>query len=372
MLRYFTAGESHGECLSAIIEGMVAGLKMDEDFINQQLYRRQQGYGRGARMKLETDTVHFTGGLRQSETIGAPLALIIKNKDDSINKMPSISNPRPGHADLAGVQKYDRQDVRDILERSSARETAMRVAVGAIAKLFLKEFDIQVASHIVEIGKARLQRQATFEEILACDDSPVRCVDAAAEQAMIASIDEAKSLGSSAGGVFEVVVKGVPVGLGSHAQWDRKLDARLAFGLMSLQAIKGVEVGAGFEVARTYGHELHDEIDYKQDKGYQRLSNRAGGIEGGISNGEDIVVRAAMKPLSTLIKALKTVDIHSKEESKASVQRTDTCAVPAAGVVGEAIVAWDIAVSFLEKFGGDSVGETRRNYESFLASLKTR
>ncbi len=371
MLRFFTAGESHGECLSAIIEGMVAGLKIDEAFIDEQLRRRQQGYGRGVRMKLEIDTVHFTGGLRQFETIGAPLAMKIQNKDDSINKMPAISNPRPGHADLAGVQKYGRSDVRDILERSSARETAMRVAVGAVAKLFLKEFDIQVASHIVEIGKVRLSRQATFEEILACDESPVRCVDAEVEAAMMASIDEAKLQGSSAGGVFEVVVKGAPVGLGSHAQWDRKLDARLAFGLMSLQAIKGVEVGAGFNVAHIYGHELHDEIDYKEKEGYSRLSNRAGGIEGGISNGENIVVRAAMKPLSTLIKALKTVDIHSKEESKASVQRTDTCAVPAAGVVGEAIVAWDIAGVFLEKFGGDSVAETYRNYENFVKSLKS-
>jgi chorismate synthase len=267
------------------------------------------------------------------------------------------------------VQKYARTDVRDILERSSARETAMRVAVGALAKNFLKEFGIQVGSHIVSIEKAALTREASFEEILNCDASPVRCVDQEVEAAMIVAIDEAKSQGSSAGGVFEVVVKGVPVGLGSHAQWDRKLDARLAFGLMSLQAIKGVEVGFGFKSAATYGHELHDSITFEKGKGFSRESNRAGGIEGGISNGEDIVVRAAMKPLSTLIRALKTVDIHSKKEAKASVQRTDTCAVPAAGVVGEAIVAFEIATAFLDKFGGDSISEVRRNYKGFLDSL---
>ncbi|OED35606.1 chorismate synthase [PVC group bacterium (ex Bugula neritina AB1)] len=369
MLRYFTAGESHGECLSAIIEGLVAGLKIDEDFINEQLYRRQQGYGRGARMKLETDRVHFTGGLRSFETIGAPLALQIKNKDNSIDKMPSIANPRPGHADLAGIQKYARSDVRDILERSSARETAIRVAVGSIARLFLKEFGIQIVSHVVQIGPVGLTKEVSFEDITLCENSPLRCAHPETEKKMMLAIDESKSKGSSAGGVFEVMAQGVPVGLGSHAQWDRKLDARLAYGLMSLQAIKGVSFGAGFSAASTYGHELHDEISYEKDKGYTRLSNRAGGIEGGMSNGQNILVRAAMKPLSTLIRALKTVDINSKEESKASVQRTDTCAVPAAGVVGEAIVAWELAVAFLEKFGGDSLGETKRNYDSFLSSL---
>lgn len=372
MLRFFTAGESHGPCLTAIIDGMIAGVPLDEVAINQELLRRQQGYGRGARMKLETDMVQLTAGVRFGQTIGSPLALVVANKDDSIDRMPAIANPRPGHADLAGALKYDRTDIRDILERASARETAIRVAVGAVAKSLLAQFNIQVASHIVSIGRVFLEREASFEEVLACDQSLVRCVDEATSERMMAEIDEAKKQGSSAGGVFEVVVRGVPVGLGSHVQWDRKLDARLSYALMSMQAIKGVEVGQGFSAAACFGHELHDEIAHDTARGFYRKSNRAGGIEGGTSNGQDIVVRAAMKPLSTLIRALDTVDIHSKEVTKASVQRTDTCAVPAAGVIGEAIVAFEIAAAFLDKFGGDSLSEVKRNYESYLAHIQQR
>ncbi|MBU0650814.1 chorismate synthase [bacterium] len=358
MLRFFTAGESHGKCLVGILEGMVAGLKIDVEKINFDLARRQKGYGRGGRMQIEEDKVEILSGLRKGETIGSPIALSIVNKDFKIDKLAPVYNVRPGHADLAGVIKYARQDARDILERSSARETAMRVAIGSIAKQFLAHAGIDVVSHVIGIGQCVVDEPARYDEIKEfADDSEVRCCDKDAETDMKNEIDTAKENGTTVGGVFEVVVHGVPVGLGSYAQWDRKLNARLAYAVMGIQAIKGVEVGPAFDNSRKFGHEVHDEIMYDKSRGYYRLTNNAGGIEGGMSNGEDIVIRAAMKPIPTLINGLKTVNIQNKSEVKAGVERSDYCAVPAASVVGEAVVAVEIANALLEKFGGDSLGE---------------
>jgi chorismate synthase len=359
MLRYLTAGESHGKCLTAILEGMPAGLKIDEAKINNELARRQKGYGRGGRMAIEKDTADILSGLRNGETIGSPIAVLIKNNDFLIDELPELLNVRPGHADLAGILKYKRQDARDILERSSARETAVRVAVGAIVKQFLAEIGIQIISHVVSIGNVQIDSNVTFEQALESEKSEVRCVDKEAEQEMINAIDSAKELGSSLGGIFEVIVHGHPVGLGSYVQWDRKLNAKLAYAIMGIQAIKGIEIGSAFENSGKYGHETHDEIVYDEQTGYSHKTNNAGGIEGGMSNGEDIIVRGAMKPIPTLTNGLNTVNIKTKETVKASAERSDVCAVPAACVVAEAVVAIEIANAFLEKFGGDSIEEIK-------------
>lgn len=352
MLRYLTAGESHGECLSAILEGIVAGLKIDKKFIDNELARRQLGFGRGARMKIEKDEVKILSGLRKGETIGSPIALLVKNKDFSIDKLPAVSCPRPGHADLAGAIKYNRADLRDILERSSARETAARTAVGAICKLLLAEFAIEIKSSIVMIGGVNVGANG---------HSPLL---------MQERIATALKRRDTVGGIFELTATGVPVGMGSYVQYDRRLSARLAAGLVSIQAIKGVEIGLGFESAKRFGSEVHDAIFYDTKKGFYRKTNNAGGLEGGVSNGQPIILRCAMKPISTLLNPLASVDIKTKRPVKASVQRSDICAVSSAAVVAEAVVAFELANAMCEKFGGDSLGETKRNFDGYIKQVK--
>lgn len=371
-LRYFTAGESHGQCLVAILEGLPAGLKLDSDAINRDLARRQKGYGRGGRMRLETDQVEIVAGTRKDETIGSPLTLVVMNKDAKINELPPVTKPRPGHADLAGVIKYDREDARDILERASARETTMRVAVGAVCKQLLAEVGIEVAGHLVSLGPVTATTDGlTLQQIRdRSEASETRCADPEAEKKMIEAIDAAKAQGDTLGGIFEVIATGLPIGLGSHAQWDRKLDANIARALMSIQAIKGVETGIGFEAARRFGSQVHDEILPAEQGVFTRASNNAGGFEGGMTNGQPVVVRAAMKPLSTLMKPMRSVDIKTQEEVKATVERSDVCAAPAAAVIGEAVVAIELAVALLDKFGGDSVRELKRNVESYREACK--
>lgn len=396
MLRYLTGGESHGLCLTAILEGIPAGLKINKELIDEDLRRRQSGYGRGERMKIESDKVEILSGLRGGETLGSPLTLLIRNKDwesrraimdpssppensDKEDKsVPRLTRPRPGHADLAGAIKYNHKDLRNILERSSARETAARVAVGAIAKSLLKEFKIEIIGMVVEIGKIKAHTaDLTVEKIRGQrDKSQLSCPDRTAEKLMVEEIGKAEKVGNSLGGIFEVMVTNVPVGLGSHVHWDKKLDGRLAQALMSIQAIKGVEIGLGFEVARRPGSKVHDEIFYQEQRtkeeksGFFRKTNNAGGIEGGMSNGEMIIVRAAMKPIPTLKAPLKSVDLITKDPVTAAVERADTCAVPAAAVVGEAVVAFEIAGAMQEKFGGDSLSEMKRNYEAYLDYVK--
>lgn len=393
MLRYLTAGESHGRELTTIIEGMPAGLELPAGRIDAELARRQTGYGRGGRMKIETDRVEITSGVRHGRTLGSPIALVVKNRDwenwtEIMSSAPIdgpvekvVTRPRPGHADLTGGMKYGHRDLRNILERSSARETTMRVAAGSVARRLLEEFGIRVLSWVVEIGGVHAARldAAPSELFKAAEGSEVRCPDARASRAMMKAIDRAKADGDSLGGAFEVVATGVPPGLGSHVHYDRKLDARCAFALMSIQAIKGVEVGMGFEVASRPGSEVHDEISYSakgkssglwpRRPGFFRRTNNAGGIEGGMSNGEPIVLRAAMKPIPTLYKPLRSVDIETKKPFKASVERSDTCAVPAAAVIAEAAVAFELAAAFVEKFGGDSITEIARNYKGYLDGL---
>ena len=386
MLRFLTAGESHGEMLMGIIEGMPAGLLIRVTDIDRDLARRQIGYGRGNRMKIEKDQVKIYAGVRWGRTLGSPIGLMIRNKDwenwrDKMSADPMFMNsaepvtrPRPGHADLAGALKYGMNDIRNILERSSARETAMRVAVGSVAKRLLEEFGIEVMSHVLSIGGvfAKVPKMSLREMRKRAEASELRCSDPEAEKRMMRKIDEAKLAGDTLGGVFEVIMGGVPVGLGSHAHWDRKLDARLAGALMSVQAIKGVEVGAGFGVANRPGSQVHDEIFWSSKEGFYRKTNMAGGIEGGISNGEPIVLRAAMKPIPTLMKPLRSVDLASKKPFKASVERSDVCAVPAAGVVAEAAVAIEMAQALMEKFGGDSLDEMKRNSSQYDRHLKMR
>ncbi len=392
MLRYITAGESHGPQLTAIIEGMPAGLKLNEDEINVDLARRQGGYGRGGRMLIEKDTVEILSGVRWGETLGSPLTLRVVNRDwanwqdrmspreDKRDDSIRVTRPRPGHADLPGAMKYHHRDVRNLLERSSARETAIRVAVGSCAKRLLNEFGISVFGFVSEIAGIRAARPKDVEigdlykrtlesELFTYDDDAL--------SKMKKEIDEAKEAGDTVGGVIEVNVSGVPAGLGSHVQWDRKLDGRLAMAVMSIQAIRGVEIGIGFESARRPGSMVHDEIFYDgtrigrgEQSGFFRKTNNAGGIEGGISNGGNIIVRAAMKPIPTLYKPLKSVDIDTKEPFEATVERSDVCAVPAAAVVAEAVVAIEIANAFMEKFGGDSIPEIKRNYQGYLEYLK--
>ncbi|HXI84717.1 MAG TPA: chorismate synthase [Verrucomicrobiae bacterium] len=366
-LRYFTAGESHGQCLIGVVEGLPAGLKLDRAAINRDLARRQQGYGRGGRMKIEADEAEIVSGVRHDETIGSPVTLMVKNRDFKINELPAVTKPRPGHADLAGVIKYDRQDARDILERSSARETTMRVAIGGVCKLLLAEVGVDIVGHIVSLGTVQAKTDGlTFAQIRERSEaSEVRCADPEAEKKMIEAIDIAKGQGDTIGGVFEVIAVGVPIGLGSHVHWDRKLDANLARALMSIQAMKGVEVGLGFEAARRFGSQVHDEILPAQDGVFTRAGNNAGGFEGGMTNGQPVVVRVAMKPLSTLMKPMRSVDIQTGQEVKATVERSDVCATPAAAVIGEAVVAVELAKALLDKFGGDSVRELKRNVESY-------
>lgn len=385
-MRYLTAGESHGQALVTIIEGIPANLPITADDINRDLTRRQKGYGRGGRMAIETDRVEILSGIRNGMTLGSPITLQIKNKDwtnweEIMSPLPGaeieqkkISRPRPGHADLPGCIKYEQQDMRNILERSSARETAARVAAGAVAKRLLQEVNIRVAGHVVGIGDIlyrQNQPQLTLEEILtAVEDSPVRCIDQEISQNMISAIERAKDQGDSLGGVFEIIVAGVYPGLGSHVQWDRKLDGRLAGALMSIQGIKGVEIGLGFLSARLPGSKVHDEIFFKSKIGLYRETNRAGGIEGGMSNGEPIIIRAAMKPIPTLMKPLSTVNLESKESCLAQVERSDVCAVPAACVVGEAVTAWEIAQALGEKFGGDTIRELQERVGKYKKYVK--
>ena len=387
MLRFYTAGESHGQALIALISGLPAQLPIDVAFINHELHRRQLGYGRGGRQKIEKDRAEIFSGVRHGKTIGAPIAVRIENRDwptwekslpvedspEFAGSEKKLTAPRPGHADLAGAQKFDFHDARYVLERASARETAARVAAGAFAKLLLRELGTEIAGHTIQVGRVRLDRSASWDEIAAiCKDldSPLRCVDSALQEKMKAEVDAVLKAGDTVGGVFEVVAHQVPVGLGSHAQWDEKLDGRLAQALMSVQAVKGVEIGAGVKAAGFYGSEVQDEISYdKSAKKFRRSSNRAGGIEGGITNGEDLVVRGYLKPISTLRRALGTADMVTKEPLQAAYERSDWCVVPAAGVAGEAMVALVLADAFLQKFGGDSLAEMRRNFDAYARQI---
>ena len=374
MLRFLTGGESHGEALVGILEGMPSGLKLEDTFIDKELKRRQQGYGRGDRMKIEEDRTRILSGLLKGVTIGSPVSILIENKDFSIDKLPEIKNPRPGHADLAGMLKYGFKGARSVLERASARETAMRVAIGAVCKLLLEELKIRVLSHVVMIGGVEAHTSSmSFDDILKnLAKSKINCADKASEKLMIEEIDHAREKKDTLGGIFEVIVEGAPVGLGSYAQYDRRLDTMLASAIMSIPAIKAVEIGNGVESAKKLGSEVHDEIIYSKSMGIQRKTNNAGGIEGGVSNGENIIVRGYMKPISTLMKGLNTIDISTKEAVKAATERSDVCAVPAAGVIGEAVTAVVIANALLEKFGGDSVSEIKRNCKNYLNALEVK
>jgi chorismate synthase len=387
MLRFVTAGESHGQALVAWISGLPAGVPVDLDFVGRELHRRQLGYGRGARQRIEKDQADFLAGVRHGKTIGAPIALRIENRDwknwekalpveDSEGAEDArrrLTAPRPGHADLAGAQKYTFHDARYVLERASARETAARVAAGALAKLLLREFGAAVLSHTIAVGHAHLERQVTWDEIAAiCEnlESPLRCVDRDVEARMIAEVDHVLRAGDSVGGIFEVVARGIPPGLGNHVQWDEKLDAKVARAVMSLQAVKAVEIGTGIANAGSYGSEVQDEIRYEASrKRFDRSSNRAGGLEGGITNGQNVVIRGYLKPISTLRRALLTADMNTKEAVKAAYERSDVCVVPAGGVAGEAMVALTLAGAFLEKFGGDSLDEMRRNFDGYQRQL---
>lgn len=380
-LRYLTAGESHGRALVGILEGMPAGLPVSREKINAQLQRRQGGYGRGGRMKIEQDQIEVLAGIRSGVTLGSPIALVIWNRDwenwgkhmDPWNAPPEryrpVTVPRPGHADLAGALKYRHADIRNVLERASARETAMRVALGSLARQLLECFGIQIASHVVQIHSVRARVDAAeldLAELNArADASPVRCLDAHAEQEMIARIDQAQAEGNTVGGIFEVIAAHVPVGLGSYVHWDRKLDGRICQAMASLPAMKAVEIGLGVESAARWGSTCHDEIFYAEEsQRFYRKTNRAGGLEGGVTNGERLVVRVAMKPLSTLMHPLDSVDMQSKRSVKAHVERSDVCAVPAASVIGEAVLALVLADAFLEKYGGDSIAEIAQRYRA--------
>jgi chorismate synthase len=387
MLRFVTAGESHGQALIAWISGLPASLPVDLEFINGELHRRQLGYGRSGRQKIEKDRVEAVSGIRHGRSIGAPIALRIENRDwpnwekalpvedvaGAEEAQRPLIAPRPGHADLAGALKLNFHDARYVLERASARETAARVAAGALAKLLLREFGIEVLSHVIAVGNVRLERAATWEEVqAACAnlDLPLRCVDSATEARMREEVDRMLRAGDSVGGIFEVVAHNVVPGLGSHAQWDEKLDGRLASAVMSIQAVKGVEIGTGVASATSHGSEVQDEIRYDAtQKRFRRSTNRAGGLEGGITNGEDIVVRGYLKPISTLRRPLETADLVTKQPVKAAYERSDICVVPAAGVAGEAMVAFVLAAAFLQKFGGDSLGETHQNFEGYRRQL---
>jgi chorismate synthase len=388
MLRYFTSGESHGEALVAFLSGLPAGLAVDQEFLDRDLWRRQQGYGRGGRMKIETDKAHILSGVHHGITIGSPIAVLLENKDwknwqESLPvaagdpaKHKAVKSPRPGHADLAGALKYNFSEARYVLERASARESAARVAVGAIAKLFLRELGMEVLSHVISVGSVNVERAVTWDQIQAIGSQSevlLSCADPEIESRMKEEVDKVLKTGDSVGGVFEVVAHGVPPGLGTYAQWDERLDALLAGAVMSLQAVKAVEIGSGVTAAASPGSQVHDEIGYNQSNGYTKFSrsrNNAGGIEGGVSNGEEIRVRGYLKPISTLRRPLQSVDFATREPVKAAYERSDVCVVPAAGVAGEAMVALTLARTALEKFGGDSMVETKRNFAGYLEQLK--
>ena len=388
MLRFETAGESHGECLVATVAGLPAGVPVSLDAINHDLWRRQQGYGRGGRMKIETDRVEIVAGVRHSKTIGSPIAIIIRNKDwanwtealpvedseGAEDKKKPLTRPRPGHADLAGAIKYNFHDARYVLERASARETTARVAVGALAKALLGEFGIEIQGHVVAVGRERLGGQASWEEIAGLHKKSevlLSCVDSEAEQRMKAVVDEAYRTGDTVGGIFEIVAHNVPPGLGSHVTWDARLDGRLAQAIVSIQAVKGVEIGLAEEGAASFGSQVQDTIQYdRSERRFTRGANRAGGLEGGMTNGQDVVVRGFLKPISTLRRPLESVDLETREPALAAYERSDVCVVPAAAVIGEAMVAIVLAQAFLEKFGGDSLTETRRNFEGYVEQVK--
>ena len=396
MLRFSTAGESHGESLVALISGLPAGIPVDQSFLDHELWRRQQGYGRGGRMRIEKDTAHILSGVRHGHTIGSPIAMTLANRDwknweeilpietGDPEKHKAVASPRPGHADLAGALKYDFKDARYILERASARESAARVACGAIAKLLLRALGIEVASHVTRVGAAELSRTATFAEIAALasrEDVLLACVDPASEARMKAEVDIALRTGDTIGGIFEVVVHGLPPGIGTHVNWDERLDGLLAQAVMSLQAVKAVELGRGVTAASSPGSKVHDAIAYAGDDQptaegqsftkFTREHNNAGGLEGGISNGEDLVIRGYLKPISTLRRPLASVSFETREVTKASYERSDVCVVPAAGVAAEAMVALTVARCLLEKFGGDSLRELHRNYTGYCQQIKS-
>ncbi len=385
MLRYLNAGESHGRGLMAVVEGVPSGLPVTADAINADLIRRQGGYGRGGRMRIEKDRIEFICGVRKGKTIGNPLGLLIWNKDwenwkEIMAAEPGppptervVTRPRPGHADLVGAIKYGHRDIRNVLEKASARETAIRVAIGGVAKALLSQFNMQVVSYTMDIGGVAAPSQAdplvAYQE---AEQSDVRCPDPDAAKKMIEHIRGAKHKGDSLGGIFEVVVTNPPIGLGTYAQWDRRLTARLAMAAMSIQAMKGVEIGMGFESARRYGSEVHDDIYFDQPTGqFIRKTNNAGGLEGGITNGQSIVLRVAMKPIATLYTPKDSVDIETKEPFKATVERSDICTVPAAGVVGEAVIAYEMANALIEKFGGDTLEEMKRNYQAYQEYVRS-
>jgi chorismate synthase len=391
MIRFSTAGESHGEALIALVSGLPAGIPVDLEFVNRELWRRQQGYGRGGRMKIETDKAHVLSGVRHGKTIGSPIAIEIVNRDwkNWEEKLPvevgdpalhqAVASPRPGHADLAGALKFNFPDARYVLERASARESTARVAAGAFARLMLRTLGIEVASHVVRVGRVALDRAATWEEIAAVaskDEIVLGCVDEPTEARMKEEVEEAARTGDTVGGVFEVVAHGVPAGLGSYANWDERLDGQLAEAVMSVQAVKAVEIGRGMEAAESFGSRVHDPINYAaEDNGkptrFTRPQNNAGGIEGGVSNGEDIIVRGYLKPISTLRKPLASVRFDTREATSASYERSDICVVPAAGVIGEAMVALTIARLAQEKFGGDSALELQRNFLGYIQQMRS-
>lgn len=391
MLRFSTAGESHGESLIALVSGLPAGVPIDQNFVNRELWRRQQGYGRGGRMRIEQDTAHFLSGVRHGRTIGSPIAMEIANRDwknwtdvlpvetGDPEKHKAVASPRPGHADLAGALKYDFKEARYVLERASARESTARVASGAVAKQLLKELGIEVLSHVIRVGSVEMQREAQWEEIVALngkEEVMLGCVDAETEAKMKAEVDRALLTKDTIGGVFEVIVHGAPAGVGTYANWDERLDGALAQAVMSIQAIKAVEIGRGMTAAASLGSAVHDAIGYageSEKHGHTRFTrerNNAGGIEGGISNGEDVIVRGYLKPISTLRQPLASVRFDTREETKAAYERSDVCVVPAAGVVAESMVALAFGRLLLEKFGGDSLREMKRNYDGYLEQIR--
>jgi chorismate synthase len=389
MLRFSTAGESHGESLVALVSGLPAGIPVAQEFIDHELWRRQKGYGRGGRMRIERDTAHILSGVRHGKTIGSPVAMTLANNDwknwteilpveeGDASKHKAVASPRPGHADLAGSLKYDFPDARYVLERASARESAARVAAGAMAKLLLRALGVEVASHVIRVGKAELRRAVTWEEIFALqgkDEVLLNCVDAESEAAMKAEVDAVLRTGDTIGGVFEVVVHGLPPGVGTHANWDERMDGLLAQAVMSLQAVKAVEIGRGVTAAESLGSAVHDAIGYEgSDEAFTKFSreqNNAGGIEGGISNGEDVVVRGYLKPISTLRRPLGSVSFETREPVKAAYERSDVCVVPAAGVAAEAMVALTVARLVVDKFGGDSLREMQRNFNGYREQIR--
>jgi chorismate synthase len=387
MLRFATAGESHGESLVATVSGMPAGVTVEQEFIDRELWRRQKGYGRGGRMRIERDSAHILSGVRHGKTIGSPIAMVIANNDwknweeilpveaGDATKHKAVASPRPGHADLAGSLKYDFPDARYVLERASARESAARVAAGALAKLLLRALGVEVASHVIRVGKAELRRAATWDEIAALqlkEEVLLNCVDAESEAAMKAEVDAVLRTGDTVGGVFEVVVHGLPPGVGTHANWDERMDGLLGQAVMSLQAVKAVEIGRGVTAAESVGSAVHDAIGYEGERftKFSREQNNAGGIEGGISNGEDVVVRGYLKPISTLRRPLGSVSFATREPVKAAYERSDVCVVPAAGVAAEAMVALTVARLMVEKFGGDSLREMQRNFDGYCEQIR--